>query len=326
MTALYSLNTINQISQSGFYYEIPEDTCATINYLCSSLGIYGINSNVFVKQISVSANLNVNDNNNNVYKKKKRGNKSMEVTGDEWESIRTYETTKIEEKKGIEGDINEIRLYLNKLSDKTFLDIREKIIDKLNTMNLSDDESTEKVGTVLYELCSTNKFYSKIFASLFAELASTYKWVYTIFKSNYENLMDIYSNITYIDSDKDYNGFCEMNKTNEKRRAITMFYYNLGLNGFIKKKKILKLLQNIIELIFNLIDVSDKKNEVDELTEIVAILYNKELLDIVENNEKYFVANKSIIEIVSNFAQKKVKDHPSLSNKAIFKYMDLVDM
>ena len=41
-------------------------------------------------------------------------------------------TTKIEQKTGIDGEINEIRLYLNKLTDKTFLDIREKIIDKIN--------------------------------------------------------------------------------------------------------------------------------------------------------------------------------------------------
>ena len=56
----------------------------------------------------------------------------MEVSSDDWESIRTFQTTKLEQKTGIEGDINELRLYLNKLTDKTFLDMREKIIDKIN--------------------------------------------------------------------------------------------------------------------------------------------------------------------------------------------------
>jgi hypothetical protein len=72
--------------------------------------------------------------------------------------------------------------------------------------------------------------------------------------------MEQYNNIQYIDSDKDYDGFCEMNKTNEKRRAITTFYYNLALNGFIKKEDIVNILKNILISIMNMIKINDTNN------------------------------------------------------------------
>ena len=80
-----------------------------------------------------------------------------------------------------------------------------------------------------------------------------------------------------------------------------------------------------------MINIIDKKNEVDELTEIVGVLFNKEVLDEDFNSkrdepEEFYVLKNSIIGTISSLAKKKVKDYPSLSNKAIFKYMDLIEM
>ena len=180
-------------------------------------------------------------------------------------------------------------------------------------------------------MCSTNKFYSKIFADLFAELATKYAWLHDIFRENYANIMSQYNDIEYVDSDKDYNGFCEMNKKNERRRAITTFYLNLALNGFITKEGLVKMLKNVLTTVMEYVNLrTDKKNEVDELTEIVGILFNKEMIEEVEEDanepEDYYVGEQSILDVVSSLAQKKAKDCQSLSNKAIFKYMDLVEM
>lgn len=332
-TLKYNLKQITDIYYSGFHFEIPEDTYNTINYLCEQVGTTGISSVYFTKSApSVSINENTNNfmsSSNNKNNKKKRGNKAIEVSSEEWESIRTFQTTKIEQKTGIDADINEIRFYLNKLTDKTFLDIREKIIEKINLV-CAEQENATKLASMLYEICSTNKFYSKIFADLFAELASMYVWLNNGFNENYTNIMEQYTNIKYIDSDNDYDGFCEMNKLNERRRAITTFYLNLALNGFIKKEDLVKMLKDILTSIMNMINTPDKKNEIDELTEIVAILFNKEMIDEVvedvDEPEDYYVLDQSILDTVSGLAAKKAKDYPSLSNKAIFKYMDLVEM
>jgi hypothetical protein len=333
-TLKYNLKQITEISNSGFYYEIPNDVFDIINHLCVQVKSPTINSCVFKKTVithdtnSFDSSSGLNKNN-----RKKRGNKAMEISNDDWESIRTFQTTKIEQVTGIDSDVNALRLFLNKLTDKTFLDTREKIIEKMNTIckNSLTPEDELKVGSMLYEICSSNKFYSKIFADLFAELALMYSWLNNIFKDNYANIMEQYNNIQYVDSQDDYDGFCEMNKKNETRKAITTFYYNLALNGFIQKKDIVNILKNILTSIMNMIKMNDKKNEVDELTEIVGILFNKSMIeevydDLDECEDDYVVLDQSILEIVSSLAQKKVKDYPSLSNKAIFKYMDLVEM
>jgi len=333
-TLKYNLKQITEISNSGFHYEMPKDVFDMINYLCVQVGSSTINSCVFTKTVYTHENTNAftSSSGPNKNNRKKRGNKAMEISNDDWESIRTFQTTTIEQNIGIENDINALRLYLNKLTDKTFLDMREKIIEKINTIckNSTDKEDETKVGTMLYEICSTNKFYSKIFADLFAELALSYNWLNIIFKRNYADIMNQYNNIQYIDSEKDYDGFCEMNKNNDKRRAITTFYYNLALNGFIVKSGIVNILKDILISIMNMIKLNDKKNEVDELTEIVGILFNKEMIEEVDDEsddlEEYFVLDLSIINTVSSLAQKKVKEYPSLSNKAIFKYMDLIEM
>jgi hypothetical protein len=188
-TLKYNIKEITDISNSGFYYEIPEDILDTINYLCKQVGSPIVETRVFTKTVP-SISENTNDYNSsyglNKNNRKKRGNKGMEVSNDDWESIRTFQTTKIDQNTGIDSDINALRLYLNKLTDKTFLDLREKIIEKINTLckNSLGQEDELKVGLMLYEICSTNKFYSKIFADLFAELALMYSWLNNIFKEN----------------------------------------------------------------------------------------------------------------------------------------------
>jgi hypothetical protein len=256
----------------------------------------------------------------------------MEVSSEEWETIRTFQTTKIEQKSGIDGDIDYIRLLLNKLTDKTFLDMREKIIERLNKICLEfgSEEEFLKIGNTIYEFCSTNKFYSKVFADLFAELCSQYIWLMPIFNEKYANIMSQYSNIQYVDSEKDYDGFCDMNKNNDKRRSVTTFLVSLANNGFIKKEGVIKILRKLLELVYNMIDVPEKKNEVDELTENIAILFNKDMIDEVANeiddSKELYIYGQTIVETINSLAKAKAKDHYSLSNKAIFKFMDLIEM
>jgi hypothetical protein len=338
----YNLKDITDISFSGFSYEISEEHATIINYLCSQVGSQGLLTNVFQKSDSSRVTENSNSpnaifKNNN---KKRRGNKGMEINAEDWESLRTFQTTKIEQKIGIDNDIDQIRLLLNKLTDRTFLDMREKIIekiDKITSLKNSLEETTlewnnleedyKKVGNMIYETASTNKFYSKIFADLFAELISRYVWLKDIFNDKYNNIMEQYKNILYIDPDEDYDKFCDMNKVNEKRKAVTSFFVNLALNGLVEKKYIVKILKDLLEIVMNLIIEQNRKYEVDELTENIAILFNKDIIDSIDYNDSaLLINNKTIIETITMLAKCKVKDYVSLSNKAIFKYMDLIDM
>ena len=252
-TMKYTLQQIKDISFSGFEFIIPEDTVELINTLCKKVGSNGLKSNTFSKTIQpVSSNLihqvaPIRNNNSN---KKRRGNKGMETSNDEWESILTFQSTKIEHKSGVDAEIDQLRLLMNKLTDKTFLDIKDKINEKVDKIFSEDisDENTMKIGNMLYDLSSSNKFYSKIYAGLFAELVSNNDWLQSIFYDKYENLFEQYNTVRYVDPDTNYDMFCDINKENEKRRAVTAFYKNLAINGLIAKDGITTLLIKLLQL------------------------------------------------------------------------------
>jgi hypothetical protein len=234
----------------------------------------------------------------------------------------------MEKKIGFDADIDIIRLYFNKLTDKTFLDMRKKIIEQIEKMCLDFTNEEDKIVTaeVIYELSSSNKFYSRIFTELYSELAVKYDWIKMAFNAHYANVMSLYNNIEYFDSDKDYNKFCDMNKTNEKRKSTTLFLVNLANNGFIEKIGVFNILKQLLQMILIMITQPDKKNEVDELTENIAILFSKEIIDGFVVNEEHCIDGNNVNAVITNLAKCKVKDYPSLSNKSIFKCMDLVEI
>jgi hypothetical protein len=95
------------------------------------------------------------------------------------------------------------------------------------------------------------------------------------------------------------------------------------VNGIILKSQIIAITRNLLNNVYNFILIDNKKNEVDELTETISILYQKNLYE-DENYEK--IDGYSINEIIEKIAKSNVKDYKSLTNKSLFKFMDLIDM
>jgi len=334
-TLKYSLKEFTDVSFSGFEYEISSEICNTINQLCAHVGVPKLKNNMFSKQIekaepSVFGSLKSAISSSNTNGKKRRGNKAQEVSTDEWESLRTFQATKIEQKSGIEGEMVQVRLLLNKLTDKTFLDIRQQLLEKLNYINANFDKAELlAAGGMIYEVSSANKFYSKIFADIFAELYTVYEWVRGPFDIILESIMEKYINISYVEPNANYDGFCAMNKVNDQRKSVSAFIVNLAINGIITKQRVIGLLRELISMVTQMIVEPNKANEVAELAENIAILYNSDILtskDVNIDAAELLVDGKSVVNAVHQFAKYKTKDYISLSNKALFKFMDLADI
>ena len=122
---IYTLENINEILYQGFEYNLPDKTLEIISKLSTEVGSPDyIKTPVFKKRENpmkidvVSTGF-----------KKKRG-KNQEIINDaEWELLRSFQSTKMEEKTEIDSKIDIIRVNLNKLSDKNYIDIRNKIFD-----------------------------------------------------------------------------------------------------------------------------------------------------------------------------------------------------
>ena len=86
----------------------------------------------------------------------------------------------------------------------------------------------------------------------------------------------------------------------------------------------LHLLKTLLLQVYEFSIIPNKKNEVDELVENVALLYKKDLFECDSKDENLLIDGLSITEFITKLAQSKVKKDMSLSNKTIFKCMDLI--
>lgn len=333
MTAVmkYTLKDFTNVIFDGFDYALPEETIALISELSLEVGSPSyIKTPVFQKRdnplkasaVSVPGGFQVNSN------KKRRGNKNMEVLNDDdWETLRTFQTTKIEQKVGLDAQIDLIRSHLNKMSDKSYIDMRNKIVDLLDQLITEGitREDMIRVSSSIFEIASTNRFFSKLYADLYSDLINKYDIMKEIFTNCFDSFMELFNNIEYVDADKDYDKFCKVNKDNERRKSLSAFFVNLMKNEIITAHDLKSLLCNLMRQLVDFIKEENKKNIVDELTENIALLYNKSLfLDASE--EAYFIEGAPILESITKLANSKVKMYPSLSNKSIFKFMDMIEM
>jgi len=295
MTQIYTLANFTSITFQGFNYTINPNTLNIITKLSNQVG-----SPTYIKSPNFQKVA--------VLDKKKLDN---------WETFRSFQTTKIEKKVGIDNDINQIIGFLNKLSDKTYIDIRDKIMGYIEILidNGIGSEDMHKIGKTIFEIASNNKFYSKLYATLYSDLINKYSIMREVFDANYKTYMLLFDNITYVSPDINYNEFCRINKINDERRAISAFILNLSANNIVPSSDIEKIIENLLNVVLNLLDNATNKIVIDEITENIFILYNKS-----------YLTNEMITSTINKLALSNVKTHPGLSSKSIFKYMDIVEL
>lgn len=317
----YTLQDFNNIIFDGFDFKLPDETINLISLLALEVGSPSyIKTPIFKKRDSASKIDNIKD------KRKKKSKVTEVLNDDDWETLRTFHTTKIDQKEGIDIQIDEIRSHLNKISDKNYQDLKDKIfkvIDTLIEKNISN-ENMLLVSSSIFEIASTNRFYSKLYADLYCELINKYEMMNMVFENSFNSFLEVFDSIEYVEPEKDYDLFCKINKNNEKRKALSLFFVNLTINGIITKDKLIIVICNLFNQVINFINIENNKNVVDELTENIAILCsNKKNL---ENSNIKLNNDLTIEKTIQKFAHSKIKTYPSLSNKSIFKYMDMIEM
>lgn len=332
MTTTYSLEFFNNVIFNGFNYNMTQDAIKVISELALEVGAPNyVKTPVFQKSEHRVNNLKENGttNENSGGFKKRRGNKHMETNNDSgWEVSQPFQATKITHNTGIDADINIIRTYLNKLTDKNYEDCKNKVLEVIERLTGSNTslEEMSKVSYSLFDIASTNRFYSTIYANLYTDIIHTYEVMREPFEKCLNEFSELFERIEYIDPAVDYDKFCKVNKDNEKRKAISAFFINLMNNNVISRDTIIQITRKLVYTIYTYISLEDKKNEVDEMSENIAILYKKELYEPDEDQRYELIDNLTITQVVEKIATSNVKEYPSITKKTIFKFMDLIDM
>lgn len=254
---------------------------------------------------------------------KLRRKKNNELNDDDWNCIRQFQATEFIKREGLDINLFNVRKSLNILTDKNYDTILEKIsneFDEVITTKTPNDVLV--LCNLFYEIASSNILFSSLCAKLYKDLIIKTNHLTSIVTKNIELCIKSIDEITYIDPDYNYDKFCENNKLNEKTRSQFNFLTSLMKNDIISYTCIYEIIEKLFTKLHILIKEGNKKNELDEISELNYILVSNSFNIIRDNdNKKYDYIFKSVKEI----SELKVKTTPGISNKCIFKHMDLLD-
>lgn len=303
----YELNDFEDIINCGFKCLLTPEAISIISKLAEEVGAPTyVKTPVFEKRDV-----------------KHRRHGSQSSVDSEWECVRDFKTTEITKKEGIGKTIDDIRGILNKMSNDNY-DMRKKdlfeLIDEVMESNGSDD-NVGKIGKTLFDMASSNKFYSELYANLYKELMEKYDVFNNVFKTNFEQFMTLFDTIEYVNPAEDYDAFCNINKINEERKSLSMFFVNLMKQDIISHFDMIVIIEKLQCLIFKYMNEENAINKVEEVTENLFIIISNIKTELKDNVTWVNIFNK--INQVSEYNSKKF---PSLSNKVIFKHMDLIEL
>ncbi len=331
ITKQYNITDYEKITNAGFICNLSQETLDIISKLSEQVGAPTyIKTPIFLKKESrdiggIGGISGGGNGGNNGFKKMK--NKPSEITDDDWEAIRAFQTTQKHVSEGIEKNVETIRGYLNKITDANEEAMTKDIKTEISQLIEHDtsNENMTKIGHSIFNIASSNSFYSGLYARLFKTLMNEYDIFKKIFEDNFKEFMNLFDSIEFVDPKKNYDKFCEYTKTNDKRRAMSLFVVNLMINRIIDEGEIIEIISQLQALILSYLRKSEKSNEVEELTEnlFIIVTKSKSYLNNGETKDAWEVIIKNI-EFIT-MLKPKMKEYPSITNKTIFKHMDIFE-
>ena len=312
----YTIDDFNSIIFNGINLQLPLETIELINSISSQVGATDyIKTPQFLKKNNEDISLPFYK-----YKKQHKDKGYPNTSQEDWEIIKKFQITEIKKKQGIDSNIDQIRKYLNKITERTYDKLFPQICDELDKIGLENIDELNKLGEIIFTISSGNIVYSNIYSHLYKELINRYDFMYNIFNNHIAKIPELFISIEYCSPNTNYDKFCENNLKNIQRRALCMFYINLMKENIISETTIINIILHIQSYFIEKILQQESKEIADELSEILHIF--------ITNTSIAFKVKPEWVQIVQhirNISIYKTKDFPSITNKSIFKHMDILD-
>lgn len=219
-----------------------------------------------------------------------------------------------------EDEINcdKIRELLNKLTKTNYDIISNEIITNITHFIYSRNEIILlSIGNSIFDISSVNKFWVKLYAKLYNDLIVKFPIMKDICTKNFQSFMSVFNDIQ-IGNEENYDEFCKINKINDKRRSLSLFYTNLYNFNILSNDDMFVILEQLINKMFNYIE-SKNTNILEEIFENINIILKNIGTNISKEKEKYNNMIEKTMEIYNIINDKKI------SKKITFKMLDLFE-
>jgi hypothetical protein len=276
--------------------------------------------NEIITKLASQLSISIESVNHVVYKKKSN---FKEIKDEDWKAKPFKTTVIVNNKSESEKMIDHIRVCMNKISKTNYNDQFTTIVKYIEPILCPCDENQEstennyKIAQTIFDISSTNKFFSELYADLYRDLIQKFPIFQELLDNMISNFTKTMENIKYVSPDIDYDKHCNYNNENDKRKASSTFLVNLMKRDVIHSEILINLILEIINTMKEYMDVGNQINEIDEIVENLFIL-------ITSGKEKYdFVVGwDNVVEFIKNMSELKLKQ-PNISNRAIFKCIDI---
>jgi hypothetical protein len=296
-TMRYRLEDINRIKQQGFSYELTKETQELIMNLSKLVG-----SPDYIKTPTFQ---------------KRRKDNSGEP---DWDLIKQFKPTAKVERTDNEQLMQDIKGSMNKMTDKNYETLRVDILTKLG--ELENTDVYDRILDIIFNVASSNRFYSKVYATLYKELMEKSSEVFSLrMNTELSNYISRFLTIVTVNASDDYEAFCENNKKNEEHKALTEFFVHLMSMDVISVDKLVSVYSQLVDQVNSNIDNGEQKHTVIELSENIFILINSGAVFFNDAGKL-----DEMMSLISGITKMKATDHPGLSNKSLFKFMDVMDI
>jgi len=331
MTSLYySLDDFHRYSFAPTQYSLPETVLQIISNLEIDLNLPCISASSSSSGYDNARRSSVGGGGGGGNKRRHISQSTLRRMEDQWEPLPKLKATVIPiAREGIDKLLSELRNHLNKISTKTYENLKTNIMNTIREImgNYGDEKTEEQVVDIqkivnfIFETGCANKFYSELYANLYKELIEAYPIFQEVIGPFIEKYIESIHEVKVVDQNKDYDGFCENNKKNDKRRATSTFIMNLYANGILDAAVILDIFSQFQTIAIGYIEDASKTSEVEEITENIFLMVSMGAILLKDEP----VWKSTVLPNIHMFASFKMKEKPGLSSRTIFKYKDLVE-
>ena len=237
-----------------------------------------------------------------------------------------YMVPKNHTKQEVKIGLDIIKLNLNKLTDKNYLDISIKMENMIHEWLKTEtsSEEIEKMGELIFTIASNNRMFSKVYADLYCYLSDKIQIIADTFYPNFLKYCELFDIIPTVVNQDDYDEFCKMNILNEKRRSVSLFMVNLTKNNMIKSNELYKIISNLLNKLNEMIMLPDKVGTNQELVDNIIILYDDG--NIYNDIETFSKENNIVIDCICMIATSNKSNILGINSKTKFKCMDYLHM
>ena len=123
-----------------------------------------------------------------------------------------------------------------------------------------EEEKINKIAQSIFNTASSNMFYSALYAKLFKQLVQCHDIFTKVFEKSYSEFVGLFKKVEYVDPNVDYNKLCEVTKMNDQRKAMSMFIITLMKEDMLEPDGVVEIIVELQEMVNSYIKQANKAN------------------------------------------------------------------